>query len=294
MQNEGHEGGERLQPIRQTTRIEAFNALLSIAKHELLISNFRYPLRIVSRFFGPLVWVAPFLIFGRALLGGADSQTLESLTGISHMPTFVIVGTIVTTISFTMLWLMSFAIRLESYRGTFESIYACPVSKFLFFMGKLMASSIWASFYIAGLLLLGVLVLDIQFIWTRLPEMILVIIMLFFAMFGFGLILAGMVLVYKESHTLLHFVDGLFSLIVPMAYPLAVLPGALQAVSRALPMTQAVIASRNLVIRGESLLVQSESMAVLLAYIFIAIPLGYQFYKRMEGKAKKKGVLHKY
>jgi ABC-2 type transport system permease protein len=238
--------------------------------------------------------VAPFLIFGRALLGGADSQTLESLTGISHMPTFVIVGTIVTTISFTMLWLMSFAIRLESYRGTFESIYACPVSKFLFFMGKLMASSIWASFYITGLLLLGVLVLDIQFIWVRFPEMILVIIMLFFAMFGFGLVLAGTILVYKESHTLLHFVDGLFSLIVPMAYPLAVLPGALQALSRVLPTTQAVIASRNLVIRGESLLQQTEALVVLLAYIFIIIPVGYRFYRHMECVAKRKGVLHKY
>lgn len=294
MRSEGPEGGVRLQPIRETTRIETLNALLSVAKHELIISNFRYPLRIVSRFFGPLVWVAPFLIFGRALLGGADSQTLESLTGISHMPTFVIVGTIVTTISFTMLWLMSFAIRLESYRGTFESIYACPVSKFLFFMGKLMASSIWASFYITGLLLLGVLVLDIQFIWVRFPEMILVIIMLFFAMFGFGLVLAGTILVYKESHTLLHFVDGLFSLIVPMAYPLAVLPGALQALSRVLPMTQAVIASRNLVIRGESLLQQTEALAVLLAYIFIIIPVGYRFYRHMECVAKRKGVLHKY
>jgi ABC-2 type transport system permease protein len=283
-----------LQPIRETTRIETLNALLSVAKHELIISNFRYPLRIVSRFLGPLVWVAPFLIFGRALLGGADSQTLESLTGISHMPTFVIVGTIVTTISFTMLWLMSFAIRLESYRGTFESIYACPVSKFLFFMGKLMASSIWASFYITGLLLLGVLVLDIQFIWVRFPEMILVIIMLFFAMFGFGLVLAGTILVYKESHTLLHFVDGLFSLIVPMAYPLAVLPGALQALSRVLPTTQAVIASRNLVIRGESLLQQTEALVVLLAYIFIIIPVGYRFYRHMECVAKRKGVLHKY
>jgi ABC-2 type transport system permease protein len=294
MRSEGPEGGVRLQPIRETTRIETLNALLSVAKHELIISNFRYPLRIVSRFLGPLVWVAPFLIFGRALLGGADSQTLESLTGISHMPTFVIVGTIVTTISFTMLWLMSFAIRLESYRGTFESIYACPVSKFLFFMGKLMASSIWASFYITGLLLLGVLVLDIQFIWVRFPEMILVIIMLFFAMFGFGLVLAGTILVYKESHTLLHFVDGLFSLIVPMAYPLAVLPGALQALSRVLPTTQAVIASRSLVIRGESLLQQTEALVVLLAYIFIIIPVGYRFYRHMECVAKRKGVLHKY
>jgi len=268
--------------------------IFRIAKYELIVSNLRYPLRIVTRFIGPILWIIPFLFFGKAVLGGTDSATLYELTGIAHMPTFILVGTIITSISFNMLWLMSFAIRLESYRGTFESIYSCPINKFTFFLGKLLASVAWSSMYIVGLLLLGVLYLDVQFVWARLPEMLLTIAFLFLAMYGFGLTISGFLLVYKESHTIIHFIDGLFSLVVPMAYPLAVLPTVLQKVSLALPMTNAVIASRNLIILGESFIGQWQYIGVLIIYIVIAIPLGYLFYKRMEKRAKRLGVLHKY
>ncbi len=270
------------------------HAVASIAKHELLVSNVRYPLRIVSRLFGPLVWAIPFLLFGKALLGGTDSQHLFELTGITHMPTFILVGAIVTSVSFNILWLMSFAIRLESFRGTFESIYACPINRITFFMGKLVASTIWSSMYTIGLIIMGVLILDVQFVWSQLPSMLIIMLMLFFSMYGIGLVLAGLILVYKESHTLIHFIDGLFSLIVPMAYPLSVLPSALQAISISLPMTNAVIAARNVLILGEGISGQMEYIAVLLAYIVVLIPVGYFFYNKMEYHAKKRGVLHKY
>jgi len=267
---------------------------LQVAKYELIVSNLRYPLRILTRFIGPILWIVPFLFFGKAVLGGTDSTTLYELTGISHMPTFILVGTIITSISFNMLWLMSFAIRLESYRGTFESIYSCPINKFTFFLGKLVASVVWSSMYIIGLLLLGVLYLDVQFVWSSLPEMLLAIAFLFLSMYGFGLTVSGFLLVYKESHTIIHFLDGLFSLIVPMAYPLAVLPSALQKVSLSLPMTRAVIASRNIIILGEPFIEQWQHISVLCIYIFIVIPIGYKFYQRMEKRAKMMGVLHKY
>ncbi|MBN1786547.1 MAG: ABC transporter permease [Candidatus Methanofastidiosa archaeon] len=283
-----------MQPIRDISVREHLYPVLSIAKYELIVSNLRYPLRIVTRFVGPLLWIFPFLLFGKAVLGGTDSATLYELTGISHMPTFILVGTIITSISFNMLWLMSFAIRLESFRGTFESIYSCPINKFTFFMGKLLASVAWSSMYVVGLLAVGIFFLDAQLVWSRLPDMILDIGLLFLAMYGFGLTISGFLLVYKESHTLIHFLDGLFSLIVPMAYPLAVLPLPLQKVSLMLPMTRSVLSSRNVMILGESIFEQGGHIAVLLAYIVVAIPLGYMFYMYMEKKAKKKGVLHKY
>jgi len=283
-----------LQPIRDISFQDHLHPILIIAKYELIVSNFRYPLRILTRFISPILWVLPFLLFGKAVLGGTDSAVLYELTGIAHMPTFILVGTIITSISFNMLWLMSFAIRLESYRGTFESIYSCPVNKFTFFLGKLLASVAWSSIYIVGLLLLGVFVLDVQFVWSRLPDMLACVALLFLAMYGFGLVISGFLLVYKESHTIIHFLDGLISLIVPMAYPLAVLPLFMQKISLMMPMTRAVIASRDMLIMGESILHQGDHLAVLAAYIFIAIPLGYQFFKYMENKAKMKGVLHKY
>lgn len=283
-----------MQPIRDLSFRDHLHPILVIAKYELIVSNFRYPLRILTRFIGPILWVVPFLLFGKAVLGGTDSSTLYELTGIAHMPTFILVGTIITSISFNMLWLMSFAIRLESYRGTFESIYSCPVNKFTFFLGKLLASVAWSSTYIVGLLLLGVLVLDVQFVWSRLPDMLVGIILLFLAMYGFGLVISGFLLVYKESHTIIHFLDGLISLVVPMAYPLAVLPLFMQKISLMLPMTRSVIASRDMLIMGESLFQQGDHILILAAYIFIAIPLGYKFFMFMENKAKMKGVLHKY
>jgi len=283
-----------LQPIRDLTIKDRLWPILQVAKYELIVSNLRYPLRILTRFIGPILWIVPFLFFGKAVLGGTDSTTLYELTGISHMPTFILVGTIITSISFNMLWLMSFAIRLESYRGTFESIYSCPINKFTFFLGKLVASVVWSSMYIIGLLLLGVLYLDVQFVWSSLPEMLLAIAFLFLSMYGFGLTVSGFLLVYKESHTIIHFLDGLFSLIVPMAYPLAVLPSALQKVSLSLPMTRAVIASRNIIILGEPFIEQWQHISVLCIYIFIVIPIGYKFYQRMEKRAKMMGVLHKY
>jgi ABC-type polysaccharide/polyol phosphate export permease len=106
--------------------------------------------------------------------------------------------------------------------------------------------------------------------------------------------LAGVILVYKESHTIIHFIDGLFSLIVPMAYPLAVLPVALQAVSRATPMTNAVIACRNILILGQPLSGQVKYLSVLVFYIVVVIPAGYVVYNKMEKVAKRRGVLHKY
>lgn len=270
------------------------SSILSIAKYELIISNIRYPFRVLTRFIGPIIWVVPFLLFGKAVLGGNDSQTLYELTGISHMPTFVLVGSIVTAVSFNILWLLSYAIRLESFRGTFESIYACPIKKWVFFLGKLLASMVWSSFYIIGLIILGWLLLDVQFHWEMFPQFIIITLLLFFAMCGYGLVIAGVMLKYKEGHTVAHFIDGLFTLIIPMAYPLAVLPVWLQKASLALPMTQAVLASRDMLIFGNPLGAQLAHISILLLYALLALPLGYAFYMYMEKKAKLAGTLHKY
>ena len=267
---------------------------IQVAKAEILMYYIRYPMRGMVFFIAPIIWMLPFIYFGRALMGNSTSEHFIELTGTYDYISYVILGSIIVNFSTRLFMEMGFSIRHESWRGTFETVFSVPLSRFTFMSGKLFGGIAYSTLFAITLLVLSWVMFQKTYHFNRVPEAILIFILVITSIYGIGLIVAGIMLVFKEAHSTLWFLDMIIVLITPMAYPLAVLPSVLQKVSLLLPMTRATLAIRNLLLLDQPLISQWDHILVLSLYTVFFIPVGWKTYRLMEHRALKKGVVGHY
>ena len=93
----------------------------------------------------PLLWVMPFVFQGRALVGGATSESFAELTGSGNYLAFVLIGAMVSTFVFSALWGVGNSLREETYWGTMEYIIASPTHPLVVLIGKKVAEAVLAT-----------------------------------------------------------------------------------------------------------------------------------------------------
>src|SRR5512137_195582 len=90
---------------------------------------FAYPIWPVSWFILPFLWMIPFILQGKALVGGATSQSFNNLTGTPDYIPWVFIGMVTGSLTLSGLLGMSFTFREEMYTGTLEHVFATPVRR---------------------------------------------------------------------------------------------------------------------------------------------------------------------
>ncbi|OGS69026.1 MAG: hypothetical protein A2Y96_01855 [Firmicutes bacterium RBG_13_65_8] len=214
-------------------------------------TNFRY-----STWFLPyVIWpvVAPFsYVFTSRALSGPNNEALQSfarLSGTTNFTMFIIIGTTFWFWFNMMLWDLGYSFRREQMRGTMESNFLAPVPKAFMALGAFLVSVVVGLGMVVMACVTAYLVWGLRFtgsFWG----LCAVVLASVPSIYGIGLIFASAVLLLKEVNAMVFFVRGIMTVFCGVVYPVAALPGWMQAISRALPLTYSIEAVRVIAAGG--------------------------------------------
>jgi ABC-2 type transport system permease protein len=121
----------------------------------------------------------------------------------------------------------------------------------------------------------------------------------FFALTGaslapLGILSAAAIILIKRAEPMAYIVGGLSYLLSGVFYPVAVLPGWLQAVAAAFPLTHGLEGLRLSLLSGRSLIEQSDSLLILLGFAVFLLPLSLWLFSLALAQSRRSGGLHHY
>lgn len=255
---------------------------------------FRYPVWVLFDALMPLLWVMSMVIYGRALVGSLYSVNLARLANTGDYVSFTIVGMIVSSFAFSTLWGMGYALRGEQWSGTLESTFLAPCSRFSILLGKAFSSMLTTLLWVSLQITLVSLVFGLNVRVLNLPLALLFFLIALPSFIGIGFSLAGIVLDFKEHNAFVSFLSSLLILLLPISYPLSILPPVLRYFSYLLPPTYAIEGMRSLLVMDKGLGELTGLLIPLLLFDVFWILTGIMVFAREERKVLKKGTLGYY
>jgi ABC-2 type transport system permease protein len=270
--------GQRLQTFWEMSR-------------KTIVEFSRYPVAFAALFAQIFLIILMFLL---AALTFADPSKASEGLG-RQLAGVMIYGFVTNMFLSFVLWEIGFSIREEQARGTLESLYLSPASKFGALVSRIFAISIFTGlFCAAGVLMVNFLVGGLAFHNGGLAMVVLLL--AFSGFLGIGFVFAGLSIKLKESAQFL--VNGtqfFFMIFSAQFFPFAALasihPGLL-AVSRALPVSYAVDLFRSLLLGVEPELLDAPTeFLIVVAFAILSPLLGFFAYKYVERRARKDGNL---
>ena len=255
----------------------------------------RYPSWIVAQFIWPAIFPAAYILSARALAGptGGSLPLFTQAAGTSDYIGYIAIGTTVWMWQNISLWTIGYALRNEQLRGTLESNWLTPASRFWFLLGSGLTQ---------GLTLLSFLVVAasefVLFFGVRLNGNPLLVLLVFLAalpsIYGLGFAFASLVIAAKEANAFVFLVRGLVMIFCGITYPLSVLPGWMQRVAAWLPPTYVIHAIRAAALSGASLSELQPDLLALAGFGVFWLAAGGLAFVWMERRARRTGTLGQY
>ena len=193
---------------------------------------------------------------------------------------------------------MAFMLAEEARGGTLEQMYMTPAPMGVVMLGRsigtLAVSAVQAA--IIGVILVLVLRLEVIFDPQVVANAIPVFILTMLGLFGFGFIVAGLTIVFKQIGTLINMLQNLLLFLSGAILPVDRLPPAVGAFAKTLPSTQGIVVLRQVVFERLSLpeVWISGALPWLAVHSALYFVLGWIFYAYCESIAKRQGSLGQY
>lgn len=267
-----------------------WNAVRVFAEKNLRIAM-RYPANILAWAFLPLMWFAPYLLMMTAI-GGSASMHFTEISGFEDFIAFAVIGWFVYTYVDTTIWSIGQNFRWEQFSGTLEPLFVAPVPRTSILIGAAISDTVSTS--MSALIMLGTscVIFGVGYALTTIGPIILILMMMVVALFGFGFMIAGLIIVFKDPSVLTELIDNVVFALSPVSYPIQVLPRAAQMVAYALPATIAIMTIRELAIGGAletvSFLYTLGGLALLIVAFWI---MGLLCFRYAERWTKKRGSM---
>lgn len=270
-------------------------AIAMIGRKEWTIFR-RYPSWIISMFVWPVLLPFGYIFSARALggPGGEALATFERLAGTSDYVAFIVVGTVLWMWLNMTLWDVGLYLRSEQMHGTLESNWLCPTWRVSLMLGGALAKLLVSVVFLGVSLLEFRLAFGVHVLGGNLGLALLALLLTIPTIHGIGVAFASLVLRFKEANAMVFLVRGLFMIFCGITFPLAVLPGWMQSVAAALPLTYSIRALRGAMLTGATF-EQLRGDLLALALFAIASPLaGYALFAVVERGARRRGDLGQY
>ena len=259
---------------------QSFRAML---KQQFLLLT-RYPVNLIANFLLVLVMVIVITLVVMMFVPAAAGPTIRGIT---------LYGFVIFIFLSHTIWTVGLSVQREKTEGTLTSLYLTPASRFLSLLSRAVVTLAWTTVAcIAGLLAAQAITGPLP---LYNPGLALVILLFTISgLVGLGFAIAGLALHFGESIELVANILE-FSLIGFCAFffPFAVLPPALQSVSRLIPLSYSVDAFRTVALgldRPELLPLEIELVIIISTGILGPI-LGYVIYHVNEKNARRQGML---
>ncbi|MEJ5314434.1 MAG: ABC transporter permease [Anaerolinea sp.] len=286
--------GTHLTSLSRTTGLAQLRAFGAIIWREYL-HFVRYPTWVIAFIIWPILFPATYIFSSFALAGpsGVGVTRFLEVAGTDNFLGYIVVGTSVWMWANTLLWNVGFALRGEQMRGTLESNWMTPTSRFLFLLGSGPVHAVSMLMFF----LFTVVEFRIFFHLTfnaSLPGLLAVFLAALPALYGLGFTFASLVITAREANAFVFLVRGIVMIFCGITYPLAVMPPWMQAVAEWLPPTLIIRAARLAALNHASLEVIAPDLVRLLAYGAFWLALGYLTFSQIERRARLKGALNQY
>ncbi len=242
----------------------------------------------------PFVYLLPYFFYGIALVGGRNSENLKNLTNVSDMISYIFIGYIIMGFLNTACWAMGSSLRKEQYFGTLETIFSTPTPRWVYVAGTALHSTFHQGLIMLVQAISITIFFKIVFNINGLFPALVILIFMVIALYGLGILIAGLTIGFKQWWVFSEIISTLFSILTPIAYPLAVMPVFLRKAALFFPTTYGVLGIRHFLL-GENITFSYGSIMLrLTVIIFIWLFTGVLVFNIMDKFSRKKGFLSTY
>jgi ABC-type multidrug transport system ATPase subunit/ABC-type multidrug transport system permease subunit len=183
------------------------------------------------------------------------------------------------------------ALRSEQMMGTLEMLLSCPVRISTLLAASIGFSLLYESAVFAIYLTAGVLLGSVSVARMNLPIAGLVMIPTLVCFAGLGMLSAAFQMRVKRGDPVNFFINAASTFFGGVFFPVEVLPGALQWIARALPVTYALEAIRKTLLAGAGAEGVAAELGVLSGFALILSPLGLFAFSAALRQSRKDGTL---
>jgi len=189
---------------------------------------------------------------------------------------------------------MSYGLRSEMNAGTLEQMCMSPAPIGLILLGRVIANLLvtTAQVLLMGTAMSWILGIGIPLRWAGLPVLLLTL----FGILGFGFVIAGAVLVFKQVESLANLIQNGLAFLNGSFLPIDAMPGWMAGFARVLPSTQGIVVLRRVILEDRSLasVWRDGSLPWLIAHSLIWFAAGWLVFGLGERVAQRQGSLGQY
>src|SRR5512136_537076 len=252
---------------------------------------------IVKRYWAwELVWLVygivnslsvSFIGVGMGALGATRSQS-------QNMVIYLAIGTIVWRYLSVIFYWVTDVIGIERWEGTIEYTLMAPIQRITHMLGQTSFAVVYSMFHTIVILGATALFFDLNLANANLVGATVMLIAGSFSFIGISVVGAVLPLLFPERGSqMTHVIIALLLLVSGVYYPVEVLPGWLQALSRLSPATYVLYGVRDSLVKGAPTLTLWPYLWPLLVIGALTIPAGMRIFYWAEQYAKRTGKLHR-
>ena len=238
-----------------------------------------------------LIGVATFYFLGK-LVTPAGPKFLAPYGGDYFR--FVLIG--IAFNQYIAVAVQSFSQRIvESQQlGTLEALFVTQTGATTIILASSVYGFLWATVSVAAYLLAGALLFGADLGQANYPAAAAVMALTVTGLSSFGVFSAAFVLLFKKGDPVSWMIAALSGLLGGVLFPIAVLPGWLQTIAKAVPLTWALDGMRRALLMGAGLADLRADLLVLAAFSVLLLPLSLALFHKAVQRAKRDGTLTHY
>ncbi len=255
---------------------------------------FAYPIVIAFWAIFPVFMYIPFIFEGQALTGGLQSASFAQATGTTDFIPFLVIGSVLYIFVSRVLHGMGESIRRDLIQGTLDYMFIAPCNKMHILIGKALSESVESMIFALSQLAFSILLFGLDWAVGVILPLFFVILLLVLGVHGLALVLAGLSLLYKQSHELSQTIGYIFYIFSPVRYPVTTLPAWAQIISGLLPLTYALVIARSVIMLGTNFsAVYLDILALIITDVLLVLA-GFYMFNWAEKKTRKTGTISNY
>jgi ABC-2 type transport system permease protein len=222
---------------------------------------------------------------------GTETVTGQSIDA-DHLILYLLVGTLVWHYLSVVFDQVSEVIAWERWEGTIEYTFMAPVTRFTHMVGQTLYSVVYGLLHTAVILGVVALFFRLDLREANLFGGALVMLAGSLSFIGLGMIASVLPLLFPERGAqMTHVIQAVLLLISGVYFPVSVLPGWMQPLTRLSPATYVLEGMRSALLDGVGMASLLGVLGRLLLIGAAAIPIGLAIFRQAEMYAKRTGKL---
>lgn len=249
-----------------------------------------YRLRFAVSMVSILVMIVPLYLVSRAVQPFMAPIIQNEGT---HYFAFVTLGLFTASLVGACLNALPDAITSDLNSGFFEAVVSTPSGAGSVAVG-LSGYSVLRNTLRGITLLAGAVVLGVHLVWSRIPEALLIVVLIAVAHFGIGLIAAALVVAFRTNAAIPQGALLVSGLLGGVYYPTTVIPSWVQSVSDGVPLAYGLRALRHTLLDGQGIEMVLKDVSILAAFAVVLTASGAVAYRASLHYARQAGSLSQY